>query len=88
MSIEIKAGGEMALEIRGGPQSKLFNFKVAPSNGVSDLQRLTTQLQEIQKKWPTLSEVSVTAEPSVIYKNIVSVIHEIQNVMPKVYISG
>jgi biopolymer transport protein ExbD len=88
MSIAIQTGGEMAIEVRGGPDSKLFKFKVPTNAGTSDLERLTAQLIDIQKKWPTLSEVSVTAEPTVIYKTIVSVIHEIQNLMPKVYISG
>ncbi len=88
MTVELKAGGMMEIQIRGGPQSKKFNYAVASSGGTWDIEMLTRRLLEIQKKFPTLTEVNVTAEPVVIYKDMVTVLKEIQTVMPKVYISG
>jgi biopolymer transport protein ExbD len=88
MTIELKANGEIGLQIRGGPESKEVTMSVRGEPGKWDLTGLGAKLLDVQQKWPTLSEVSVTAEPTVIYKDIVLIIREIQNVMPKVYISG
>jgi biopolymer transport protein ExbD len=88
MAMELKAGGEIGIQIRGGTEKKAIAYTVSAGGGSWDIAALTTKLEEIQQKWPSLTEVSITAEPTVIYKDIVNVLHEIQNVMPKVYISG
>ena len=88
MSIELKASGNLEIQIRGGIKNEKVSYTVPGQTGVWNMALLTTRLQQIQKKWPTLNEVNVTAEPTIIYKDIVTVLHEIQSVMPKVYISG
>jgi biopolymer transport protein ExbD len=88
MALELKANGEIGIQVRGGTLKETKAFSVQSSTGTWDLAGLTSRLKEIQTSWPALTEVSVTAEPSVIYKDIVGLLHEIQNVMPKVYISG
>ena len=88
MSIELKAAGEMEIQIRGGAKNEKLSYPVPGQTGKWNMPLLTSRLQQIQKKWPAITEVSVTAEPAIIYKDIVSVLHEIQVVMPKVYISG
>ncbi len=89
MTLEIKSAGIITIQIRGGLEAKQIDFELpAKSSGAWDPAQLDAKLEEIQKRWPALTEVSVSAEPTVIYKNIVKVIHEIQNVMPKVFISG
>ncbi len=88
MAIELKAGGNLEIQIRGGAENKKLSYNVPGETGGWNMALLTSRLQEIQGKWPAITEVSVTAEPAIIYKDIVSILHEIQNVMPKVYISG
>jgi biopolymer transport protein ExbD len=87
MSIELKSTYEMEILVKGGPKSEKFTYVIQAAPGWNfDL--LNQRLRSIQKQWPSLVEASVTAHPTVIYKDIVTVLHEIQATMPKVYISG
>lgn len=88
MTLELKANNEMAIQIRGGNLTKQFDLNVASNSGTWNMGDLDAKLQQVQAKWPALNEVSVSADPTVVYKDIVTVIHEIQKIMPKVYISG
>lgn len=88
MSIELKVGGEMEIQIRGGLENRKLSYLVPAETGAWNMALLNSRLLQIQKKWPTLTDVNVTAEPTIIYKDIVSILHKIQSVMPKVYISG
>jgi biopolymer transport protein ExbD len=88
LTMELKAGGEIGLLIRGGTLKKEIAITVPAGTARWDMATLKKRLEQIQTKWPELTEVSVSAEPTVIYKDIVLVLHEIQDVMPKVYISG
>jgi len=90
MTMELKTDGSIAIQIRGGVDNKQITMTLPAGPGASgwSTSELESKLLEIQKTWPTLNEVSVSAEPTVLYKSVISVIHEIQNVMPKVYISS
>jgi biopolymer transport protein ExbD len=88
MSIELKNSYEMEILVKGGPKSEKFTYKIDQTAGTWNFEQLTARLRDIQKRWPSLGEASVTAHPTVIYKDIVNVLHEIQTTMPKVYISG
>ena len=87
MSIELKETYEMEILVKGGPKSEKFTY-VIPGGGAWNFDQLNQRLRSIQKQWPSLTEASVTAHPTVIYKDIVNVLHEIQATLPKVYISG
>jgi biopolymer transport protein ExbD len=88
LALEIKASGTIGISLRGGTQTKEITYTVDAKAGVWDASGLAGQLQSIVQKWPNVAEVSVSAEPTVIYKDIVKLIQQIQTVMPKVFISG
>jgi biopolymer transport protein ExbD len=89
MTLELKTTGEIAILVRGGKLKKDVAINVAGENGGHwDLTELDARLHQINQKWPSLTDVSVSAEPTVIYKDIVVVIKEIQETIPKVFISG
>ena len=93
MTVELKSNLELEVQIKGGPKSEKFSYVVPATvdqkqNPKWNLPQLTERLRAIQAKYPTLSEANVTAHPTVIYKDVVNVLHEIQTTMPKVFISG
>lgn len=88
MSMEAQANGDIKINVRGGVTGKEFPYVVASLNGRHDDDMLISRLNEIKQKWPEITEVSVSAEPTVIYKDIVKLIKKVQEAMPKVLISS
>ncbi|OFZ16215.1 MAG: hypothetical protein A2Z20_00220 [Bdellovibrionales bacterium RBG_16_40_8] len=89
MTLEMKVGGDISILIRGGDLKR--DVSVSIKSEVADkwnFSLLDQRLAGIREKWPTITEVSVLAEPTIVYKDIVTVIHAIQKTMPKVFISG
>ncbi|PWU17287.1 MAG: hypothetical protein C5B49_09205 [Bdellovibrio sp.] len=88
MSIEAKGTGFLSIHVRGGAKSEDVSFEVAATNGRWNTDQLNQRLGEIQNRWPTLQEVSVSADAEVVYKDIVQLIQSVKKTMPKVFISG
>lgn len=88
MSLEVLSGGDIKINVRGGVSGREYPFLVRARLGLHDDEQLLVKLAEIKKRWPAITEASVSAEPTVIYKDMVSVIKKIQEAMPKVFISG
>ena len=89
MMLELKAGGDVNIAIQGGALTHEIDINVKSlQNSVQDVGGLENRLRQLQAKWPQITEVSVTADPTIVYKNIVEVIHKVQAIMPKVYISS
>lgn len=88
MTLEVKDGGTIDIKVRGGEKNAEFTFPVAAANGGRDYDQLLAKLNDVAGRWPDLKEASVSADPSVQYKEIVKVIRKIQETMPKVFISG
>lgn len=89
MTLEMKSTGDISILVRGGKLTREIAIAVRASQpGAWNLTDLDSQLTNAIVKWPELNEVSILAEPTVLYKDIVTVIHAIQKTMPKVYISG
>ena len=89
MTLEVQGGGNVDIKVRGGESNQEFAFHVNPlPTGVRDDADLLVKLNDIKSRWPELKEASVSAEPAVVYKDIVKVIRKIQETMPKVFISG
>ena len=89
MMLALKAGGDVSIAIQGGALSHEIDINVkALQNSTQDVSELENRLHQLQAKWPQITDVSVTADPTILYKNIVEVIHKVQAIMPKVYISS
>jgi biopolymer transport protein ExbD len=88
MSLEALANGDIKVNVRGGVSGKEYPYKIIAVGGQRDEDGLLARLEEIKKKWPEITEASVSAEPSVIYKDVVKVIKKVQEAMPKVMISS
>jgi len=88
MSLEALANGDVKINVRGGVSGREYPYVIAALSGQRDEDKLLAKLEEIKKKWPTITEASVSAEPTVIYKDVVKVIKKIQEAMPKVMISS
>ncbi len=88
LSLELQANGDIKMNVRGGESGKEYPFVVAALQGQRDEQSLLARLNEIRQRWPTINEASVSAEPNVLYKDVVKAIRKIQEAMPKVLISS
>lgn len=88
MSLEVLANGDIKVNVRGGVSGREYPYVVHAVQGQRNEAELLARLNEIKKRWPAITEASVSAEPNVIYKDMVKVIQKIQEAMPKVFISG
>jgi biopolymer transport protein ExbD len=88
MSLNLQANGDVVINVRGGVTGKEYPFPIKAIAGGRDEDGILAKLNEIKRRWPELSEASVGADPTVIYKDVVRVIKKIQETMPKVFISG
>ncbi len=89
MLLELKSGGDVNIALQGGNLTHEIDIDVKGlPNSLQNVKALEARLRQLQAKWPQIKEVSVTADPNIIYKNIVDVIHKVQSIMPKVYISS
>lgn len=89
MTLDLASNGELTIRITGGTLKKEFLTKLeGVQNRTWDVAQLNQTLSRIVSKWNNLSEVSISAAPTVKYKEIVNLINEIQKTLPKVYISG
>lgn len=89
MTLEMQSNGFIEIKVKGGESASEYVFHVPPNAaGERNEDELLAKLNEVQTRWPELKEASVSAEPAVIYKDMVKVIRKIQETMPKVYISG
>jgi biopolymer transport protein ExbD len=88
MSLEAMANGDIKINVRGGVSGREYPYLVRGAAGERDENQLLSRLEEIKKKWPEITEASVSAEPTVVYKDIVKVIKKVQEAMPKVMIAS
>lgn len=88
MSLELLANGDIKINVRGGVSGKEYPFVINPLSTGRDEESLLSRLNDIKQRWPEITDVSVSAEPTVVYKDVVKAIKKIQEAMPKVYISG
>ncbi len=88
MTLQMAEGGRMVMTITGGTLTTDVVVAIEPLNNSWNLSELAGRLRQVQQKWPGIKDVSVSAEPTVKYKDIVTVINETQRSLPKVFISG
>lgn len=87
LSINVGQQGVLLLRVSGGVGNQEFNFPVAAgTGGVWDYVGLERQLDLVMRRYPTVKEVSVKADPDVQYQAIVAAIERIRVRMPKVFL--
>jgi len=89
-SISIELGLNKALEIKvsGGSQNIEMNIPLAAKGSEWDTDTLAVKLEELRKKWPKITEASLTAAPTVRYREVVSVIEKLKKSVPKLFLSS
>jgi biopolymer transport protein ExbD len=89
LTLQIKLSNELTLKIGGGTLTKEVEISVpAQANGAYDMDMLRRRFEQIQKKYPSLEEVSIGAEPTIPYKELVHVINDVRKSIPKIFISS
>lgn len=90
MTLDLDSTNVIILKVSGGDLKADYEVKLPPksSDGTWDGESLEKMLTKITGRWANLSEVSVSAAPSVKYKELVNIINVTQKTLPKVFISG
>jgi biopolymer transport protein ExbD len=86
--IELDASKQLGIKLSGGKQNVNLAVSIAAINSDWDLKALVSKLEEFKTKWPELNEASVTAEPSLKYKEVVKLVEALKKAMPKLYLAG
>jgi biopolymer transport protein ExbD len=88
MTMDVDMNHQIILKVSGGDLKSDYELKVPGKGDTWDAATLEKHLQDISARWAKLTEVSVSAAPTVKYKELVNVINATQKTMPKVFISG
>ena len=89
LSLKLAADQSMEFHLTGG--DKHLDEKMAfprTAQGGWDMVELAKRLKYMKTKYPTLKEVSLSADPTVHYKDVVKMIEATRKSMPKVYLAG
>ncbi len=84
LAFDVKSNGVVQVKLSGA-QSETFMVE-ADSKGKWNKEMLLKKLKGYKEKFPTLEEATVTGENKVPYKDVVTVIEVIKNVIPSVVI--
>lgn len=90
MTLDMNETYDILLTVSGGNLKKDYEVKIIGQHEQKkwDEDELYKILDKIQVKWNEIKEVSISAAPSIKYKDLVSLINSTQKKLPKVYISG
>lgn len=85
--IDLLSDKTIKIQSLGGPL-KGFQPVVIPKNGKDwDWGTFNDRLQKIQKRWPSITDVTVNAEKKVIYKDLVRSVEGAKAKFKKVYLA-
>lgn len=89
LSLQILEGKTIEIKISGGPEGlKVSEFVKSRDSKNIDYLSLKEKLDSIKLKYPRISELSVSAQDGVAYRDIVSSIETSKASFPKVFLSG
>ncbi|MEK6577641.1 MAG: biopolymer transporter ExbD [Bdellovibrionota bacterium] len=85
-ALEIGKNYQMTLKVSG--KSTTTNVIKSKDIGKLDLDQLTTHLNGLKNKWPTVLAITMTAEEDVEYKEVVKALETTRKVLPAVLLGG
>ena len=89
LTMDLTASGSVLLKVSGGNLQQDYDLNLPPkADGTLDSIQLAASLARMKSQWKKLNDVSISAAPTVQYKDLVNLINETQKSLPKVYVSG
>jgi biopolymer transport protein ExbD len=88
MEILLAADRNVSIKLIGGPENLDLSIPLAPAGTSWDLAGLSARVADIKQRYPALQDASVTAEPTVKYKDMVTIIESLKKVFPKIFLAG
>jgi biopolymer transport protein ExbD len=82
VAVEMKQATGFEIKVTGGPKNLAISYPIPT------LDLLRVKLAEVMKYWPTVTDISVSAEPTVRYKEMIKLIEQLHSVTPKIYLAG
>ncbi len=90
LTVKMIDNKRLELQVVGGKDQINEKFPITSLAGNSkwNIPELKKKLDELKKKFPKIGDVSVTADASVIYKDIIQVIEGVKPSYSKVFLAG
>lgn len=88
LMIQMTASKEIQLKLSGGAANVNLSYAIAPAKNDWDTAGISARLLEMKKKWPKIEDGTLSADPSVQYKEVVRLIEELKKALPKIYLAG
>ena len=85
VTITLKAGHRIEIQTGGKSNEK---YTLTEAKGEWDYDTLNSKLDNLKKRWPDVSAITLTAEDGVEYQDIVSTMEKLRKQMPFVMLGG
>jgi biopolymer transport protein ExbD len=80
LSLKLAATKNFKLKLTGGPKRLDQSFDVASDD-------LLDRARALKQTYPDLNDISVSADPTVQYKDVVKTVESLRQVIPKIYLT-
>lgn len=88
-AITLDAQRVITLKVTGGPRNLDLSYPVPGGpNGAWNIAGAVAKVSEAMRYWPDVREISVTADPTIRYREIIHLLDPLKKLMPKVYLAG
>ena len=84
-TVEIKPDHSMKIRVSGKANQEI---PVAAQGGEWNYPAMTEQLAALKSRWPTVSAVTLVAENTVTYKDVISTMEAVRKTMPSILLGG
>ncbi len=85
--IELGDSQNIYMKLVGGSQNLDWSHSIPSASGKWDVDSSISKIATIQKDFPKVKELSLTAHPSVSYDDVVTFIERVQIFVPKVFLA-
>jgi len=86
LALELDANHQLQLQLSGEETKTYPIAATGPTGNDWNYDALKSDIAEVRQKYPSLTEISVKAQPVVDYKEIVDVVGQLKGSIPKVYL--
>ena len=87
LSLVLAATNSLEIKLSGGSKNLALSYPINAQNGQFDVPSMTAKFYEILKEFSDVADISVSAEPTVPYKDVVRLVESVRKTIPKVYLS-
>jgi biopolymer transport protein ExbD len=88
LMIELAPNHTVNFKLTGGPRNVDLTLPVPATGGQWNLEKVARQAQSLISTYPDLKEGTLSADPSILYKDVVHIVELLKKTFGKVYLAG